>query len=77
MALSAPQMAQADEALRFTLQLKGRAPEVESLSADEATAMFAQGFRFSIFNPEASEIALTRPYKLAHNLDRDTLTIIQ
>jgi len=77
MAQAAPSMAQAEEALRFTIRLEGRAPEVESLTSDEAMAMYATGFRFSIFAPEAGELALTRPYKLAHNLDRDTLTIIQ
>jgi hypothetical protein len=63
--------------LRFTVHLNGRAAELEALAPAEAQVMFELGFRFSIFQPEMGEYQLSRPYKLAHNLDRDTLTIVQ
>lgn len=43
----------------------------------EATAMADKGFHFSIFDSEAGRFDLGRPYEIAHNLERGTLTFRQ
>lgn len=47
------------------------------LTRAEATEMEAAGFRFVEFNEEAGRYRLSAPYKIAQNLERGTLTIIQ
>ncbi|WP_127144934.1 hypothetical protein [Pelagibacterium montanilacus] len=61
----------------FSIQLNGRIAGIEAISTEEARALYKRGVRFSIFSPESGEFVLSRPYKLAHNLDRGTLTVIQ
>jgi hypothetical protein len=61
----------------FTTHSEGRNVAKLDLKSDEATKMLAAGFRFAEFNPEGGQYRVSRPYRLAHNLLKDTITIEQ
>jgi hypothetical protein len=56
-----------------------RARELQTMhfSADEAQQMLEKGFRFGIYQPTQNEYRLAAPYRVAINIDRDTLTFTQ
>lgn len=47
------------------------------LTREEAADLMAAGFKFADYNEEGGQFRLSVPYRVAHNLDRGTLTIIQ
>lgn len=50
--------------LTFKTKLNGRkGPKIQP-TLEEAEAMFAQGFRFSIYRPELGQVQLSRPTSL-------------
>jgi len=61
----------------FKTRLNGRkGPRIEP-TLDEAEAMHARGFRFSIYRPETGEVQLTHPVHLMIIPQRDELIFEQ
>jgi hypothetical protein len=60
-----------------TIELEGRSPDKVKIRREEAEAMAAKGFRFSIFDPGAQEFRLTIPYQTARTVEGNTLTFMQ
>lgn len=60
-----------------TIRLDGRNPDKLEIRREEAEAMAAKGFRFSIFDPSAGEFRLTIPYETARTVEGNTLTFMQ
>ncbi|WP_127144276.1 hypothetical protein [Pelagibacterium montanilacus] len=63
--------------VRFTIELAGRDDVWPELTAEEARAMLALGFRFSIFDESAGEFRISIPYAVLRSFERDVLTFIQ
>ncbi|WP_240233637.1 hypothetical protein [Devosia lacusdianchii] len=63
--------------LSHTTKLAGRQSKGLNLTPEEGEAMYAKGFRFSIYRPEEGELQLSRPYQVLIMPLRDELTITQ
>lgn len=63
--------------LTFTTELAGRDPDKPRLTPSEAEKMVTLGFRFAEYDVESERFRLSLPYRMAQNLDRDTLTFMQ
>lgn len=61
----------------FLTQLDGRDAAKLKLTEKEAWAMWKEGFKFSIFDPEQDEYRLSVPYRIAENRGKGTLAISQ
>jgi hypothetical protein len=61
----------------FTVLAAGRDPRQPKLSLAEASQMAEAGFKFSIFDPANDEYNVSRPYQLAQDIQRQTLTFMQ
>lgn len=61
----------------YTTVLGKRDLQQLELTREEARDLEAAGFRFAEYSEEASRFRLSAPYKIAQNLDRGTLTIMQ
>jgi hypothetical protein len=59
----------------FSTTTAGRNPDRLALKYVEAVDMLSAGFRFAEFNPEGDRVSV--PYRVAHNLLKDTITIEQ
>lgn len=58
----------------YTTLIEGRNPDKFELKGEEASDMLAAGAEFSA---EQRRFRISVPYRIAHNLTRDTLTIEQ
>jgi hypothetical protein len=61
----------------FTTAVAGRKPDRSALKYPEAAEMLLAGSRFAEFNPEGDRYRVSVPFRIAHNLLKDTITIRQ
>lgn len=62
---------------QHTINRKNRNPDRLQLEEEEAWEMMNKGFRFAEFNPVTETYRLSAPYRLLHNMTRDTITLEQ
>ena len=63
--------------IQYHIVLAGRDPVWPQFTYNEAMAMHALGFRFSIFDTDRGEYRLSIPYSVLRIIDRDALIFIQ
>ncbi|UXN69891.1 hypothetical protein N8A98_22230 [Devosia neptuniae] len=61
----------------YMTMLGKRDPNNLELTKEEAADLMAAGFRFAEYSEEGGKFRLSAPYRIAQNLDRGTLTIMQ
>ncbi len=61
----------------YTTHLHGRDPRKLRLTEEEAWAMWAAGFKFSIFDPIGDDYRLSIPWKTLIFVGKDTVTLQQ